>query len=177
MHRICRTLSAHLQPSQSITTLWAVFRTPLNRLSLIRFDSVTVTAAFSVVWAWPTPLTRSEAWRHSFNVRRLNQWITDVSRARNRIAVNEMARRKRVAGQMTWWPSRTIIYCNSAALRLKERESEVAWHTLPLIRLLLATPPITYSGWQSAGCEPREAGGVERSVSFAVARTDLRLCG
>lgn len=43
----------------------------------------------------------------------------------------EMAGRKTMAGQMAWWPRRTIIYRNSAAVRLKEREGEVAWVARP----------------------------------------------
>lgn len=62
----------------------------------------------------------------------------------------EMAGRKTMAGQMAWWPRRAIIYSNSGAVRLKEREGEVAWRVLPLIRLLPATPPIMRNGWTSA---------------------------
>lgn len=69
-----------------------------------------------------------------------------------------MAGRKTMAGQMTWWPRRAIIYCNSGPVRLKEREGEVAWRALPLIRLPLATPPIMQNGWPSVGCEQRETG-------------------
>lgn len=69
-----------------------------------------------------------------------------------------MAGRKTMAGQMTWWPRRAIIYRNSGPVRLKEREGEVAWRALPLIRLPLATPPIMHNGWPSAGCEQREMG-------------------
>lgn len=57
-----------------------------------------------------------------------------------------MAGRKTMAGQMTWWPRRAIIYRNSGPVRLKEREGEVAWRALPLIRLPLATPPIMHNG-------------------------------
>lgn len=42
---------------------------------------------------------------------------------------------KTVAGQMVLWPGRTIIYCNSGPVRLKEREGEVAWRALTLICL------------------------------------------
>lgn len=48
---------------------------------------------------------------------------------------------KTVAGQMVLWPGRTIIYCNSGPVRLKEREGEVAWRALILI-CLPPTPPL-----------------------------------
>lgn len=40
-----------------------------------------------------------------------------------------------MAGQIALWPRRTIIYCNSGPVRLKEREGEVVWCTLALICL------------------------------------------
>lgn len=63
----------------------------------------------------------------------------------------EIAERKTMAGQIASWPRRAIIYCNSGPVRLKEREGEVAWRALPLIRLLPPTPPITHNGWLSGG--------------------------
>lgn len=50
---------------------------------------------------------------------------------------------KTVAGQMVLWPGRTIIYCNSGPVRLKEREGEVAWRALTLICLSPPTPSST----------------------------------
>lgn len=62
----------------------------------------------------------------------------------------ELAGRKTMAGQMASWPRRAIIYRNSGAVRLKEREGEVAWRPLPLIRLLPASSPIMRTGRTSA---------------------------
>lgn len=46
-------------------------------------------------------------------------------------------RKESEVGQITLWPSRTIIYCNSDCVKLKEREGEVVWSILALINLSL----------------------------------------
>lgn len=48
---------------------------------------------------------------------------------------------------MALCPGRTIIYCNSDGVRLKEREGEVMWCIMALVCPPAPTPPIKDNSW------------------------------